>query len=508
MPRSYVELRASKRDPVPGSQVVGPVAPDTRIDVSVYVRSRKPAHPSRQGRPLDRSAFASAHGAHPDDVAKIVAYAKDHGLDVVNTDTARRVVRLSGTAATLSKAFQTKLQRCRKGQVEYRGRTGPLLVGDDVVDVISGVFGLDDRPQAQPRFRVAAAQATSYTPLQLGELYGFPEGDGSRQTIGLIELGGGYSTDDLAQYFQSLSLTAPSVVSVSVDGADNQPTGDPNSADGEVTLDIEIAGALAPGATLAVYFAPNTDQGFIDAISTAIHDQQNHPAVISISWGGPESSWTQQSLETMDQVFQDAGALGITVCVASGDSGSSDGVDDGQAHVDFPAASPNVLACGGTHLESGNAATIQSETVWNDGTQGGASGGGVSTIFPTPGYQTAVQLPASPNPGAKVGRGVPDVAGDADPQTGYQILVGGRSVVFGGTSAVAPLWAALIARLNQQRSAPVGFLNPLLYENPAACRDITSGDNGAYRAGPGWDACTGLGSPNGPAILSAVSNST
>ncbi len=297
-------------------------------------------------------------------------------------------------------------------------------------------------------------------------------------------------------------------MSVSVDGADNQPTGDPNSADGEVTLDIEIAGALAPGATLAVYFAPNTDQGFIDAISTAIHDQQNHPAVISISWGGPESSWTQQSLETMDQVFQDAGALGITVCVASGDSGSSDGVDDGQAHVDFPAASPNVLACGGTHLESGNAATIQSETVWNDGTQGGASGGGVSTIFPTPGYQTAVQLPASPNPGAKVGRGVPDVAGDADPQTGYQILVGGRSVVFGGTSAVAPLWAALIARLNQQRSAPVGFLNPLLYENPAACRDITSGDNGAYRAGPGWDACTGLGSPNGPAILSAVSNST
>jgi kumamolisin len=436
----------------------------------------------------------------------VVAYAKDHGLDVVNTDAARRVVRLSGTAASLSKAFQTKLQRCRTGQVEYRGRTGPLRVGDDVVDVISGVFGLDDRPQAQPRFRRASTQATSFTPLQLGELYDFPAGDGSLQTIGLIELGGGYSTDDLAQYFQSLSLTAPSVVSVSVDGADNQPTGDPNSADGEVTLDIEIAGALAPGATLAVYFAPNTDQGFIDAISTAIHDQQNHPSVISISWGGPESSWTQQSLDTMDQVFQDAGALGITVCVASGDSGSSDGVDDGQAHVDFPAASPNVLACGGTHLVSAADTTIQTETVWNDGAQGGASGGGISALFPPPTYQSGVGLPGSANQGAKAGRGVPDVAGDADPQTGYQILVGGSSVVFGGTSAVAPLWAALIARLNQQRSTPVGFLNPLLYENPAACRDITSGDNGAYRAGSGWDACTGLGSPNGPAILSIVGN--
>lgn len=176
MPRAYVELRASKRDPIPGSQVIGPVAPDTRIEVSIYIRPRRPARPTPQGAPLSRSTFTARHGAHPDDLAKIVAYAKDHGLDVLNSDAARRVVRLSGTAATLSKAFQTKLQRCRKGQVEYRGRTGPLLVGDDIVDVVSGVFGLDDRPQAQPRFRIAAAEATSYTPLQLGELYDFPTG--------------------------------------------------------------------------------------------------------------------------------------------------------------------------------------------------------------------------------------------------------------------------------------------------------------------------------------------
>jgi len=507
MARSYIALHASSRDPVPGAQLLGPLPPDTRIEVSVYLRSRQPARAARAATPLDRAAFATAHGAHPDDIAKVVAYAKDHGLDVVDADAARRVVRLGGTVAAFCQAFQTKLDRYRAGPVEYRGRTGPLFVGDDIVNLVEGIFGLDDRPQAKPRFRPAAAAATSYTPLQLGELYGFPPGDGAQQTIGFIELGGGYKAADLNTYFQSLGLGTPKVVAVTVDGATNRPTGDPNGADGEVALDIEVAGALAPAATLAVYFAPNTDRGFIDAISAAVHDQQYRPSVISISWGGPESSWTQQSVTAMDQIFQDAAVLGVTICAASGDEGSDDGVGDGQAHVDFPAASPNVLACGGTHLETAaNGTSIQAETVWNDGAQGGASGGGISTFFPVPNYQGSIQLPSSPNAGAGAGRGVPDVAGDADPQTGYQVFVAGSSIVVGGTSAVAPLWAALIARVNQQRSTPVGFLNPALYENPDACRDIISGENGAYRAGRGWDACTGLGSPDGAAIVSAVSH--
>jgi kumamolisin len=270
-------------------------------------------------------------------------------------------------------------------------------------------------------------------------------------------------------------------------------------------LDIEVAGALAPAAQIGVYFAPNTEQGFIDAVTQAVHDQTLKPSVVSISWGGPESGWTQAAATTMDQAFQDAAALGVTICVASGDGGSADGSTDGSAQADFPASSPNVLGCGGTRVTAApGGTTIAGEVVWNDGAQGGAGGGGISTLFPVPAYQQNIDLPASANAGAGPGRGVPDVSGNADPQSGYQVRVDGQNMVIGGTSAVAPLWAGLIARLNSTLGRPVGFLNPQLYAHASALRDITNGNNGAYQAGPGWDACTGLGSPNGTAILAAL----
>jgi kumamolisin len=294
------------------------------------------------------------------------------------------------------------------------------------------------------------------------------------------------------------------VTAVSVDSARNQPVGDPNSADGEVLLDIEVVGAVASKAKIAVYFAPNTDQGFLDAITTAVHDNTRKPSVVSISWGGAESTWTAQSLTAYDQAFQDAGLLGVSVCCASGDDGSADNVADGAAHVDFPASSPNVLACGGTRLES-SGGKISKEVVWNQGAGNGASGGGVSDHFPRPTYQASAKPPVSVNPTHFKGRGSPDIAGDADPATGYQIHVDGKDAVFGGTSAVAPLWAALIALINEQLGKHVGFLNPTLYAKAAsALRDITAGNNGAYQAGAGWDACTGWGSPNGQALLTAL----
>jgi kumamolisin len=223
--------------------------------------------------------------------------------------------------------------------------------------------------------------------------------------------------------------------------------------------------------------------------------------VISISWGSSESGYTSQALTAYDQAFQDAKALGITVTVAAGDGGSTDGETDGQQHVDFPAASPNVLACGGTFLDYEGGA-IKSETVWNDGADGGATGGGVSENFPVPSYQTSASVPVSVNTGF-AGRGVPDVSGDADPNSGYNVRIDGETTVIGGTSAVAPLWAALIAILNQQLGQKVGFANPTLYSNPQSFNDITQGNNGAYSAGPGWDACTGLGSPIGSSVLAA-----
>jgi kumamolisin len=252
-----------------------------------------------------------------------------------------------------------------------------------------------------------------------------------------------------------------------------------------------------------VYFAPNTDQGFLDAITTAVHDATNHPTIVSISWGGPESTWTQQSLTNYDQAFADAATLGVTVTAAAGDSGSSDGVADGKAHVDFPSSSPHVLGCGGTTLR-GSGVTIASETVWNEGPGNGATGGGVSDAFALPSWQNGVGVPVSVNPGGRVGRGVPDVAADADPQTGYAIVVDGRNEILGGTSAVAPLWAGLVALLNERRGSALGFINAALYAHASAFRDITQGTNGAYSAGSGWDACTGLGSPNGSALEVAL----
>jgi kumamolisin len=269
-------------------------------------------------------------------------------------------------------------------------------------------------------------------------------------------------------------------------------------------LDIEVAGAVAPGANIAVYFAPNTDAGFRDAVSKAVHDATNKPSVISISWGGPESSWTAQSMTAFDEALQAAAAMGVTVCVASGDNGSGDGVDDGADHADFPASSPYSLACGGTNLQA-SGASITSERVWNNGANGGAGGGGVSTFFALPSYQEGLQVTKTHGGAQPLGmRGVPDVCGDADPETGYDVRVDGRDTVIGGTSAVAPLWAGLIARINAAKASPVGFVNPALYSHAGALRDITNGNNGTFAAAAGWDACTGLGSPNGQKVADAV----
>ena len=287
-----------------------------------------------------------------------------------------------------------------------------------------------------------------------------------------------------------------------VDGGTNTPGGD---ADGEVALDIQVAGGLAPGAKIVVYFAPNTDQGFADAISQAANDATHKPSIISISWGGPESSWTAQSVTTMNTAIEDAGTLGVTVFVASGDNLATDGVTDGAAHVDFPASSPYAIGCGGTQLNTSGTA-VTGEVVWNDGTSG--TGGGFSALAAVPAFQKGV-VPAT----AK-GRGVPDVAGDAAPATGYTVVVDGQTETVGGTSAVAPLWAGLTALVNQSIGKNVGFFLPTVYKNTSGFVDITSGSNiptdskVGFEAGAGWDACTGLGRPDGKKILAVLQGTT
>ncbi len=457
---------------------------------------------------LSREAFAAAHGASEADLAAVRDFAAAHGLAVAEASAARRSVVLAGTVRAMSAAFAVELHEYTHPGGTYRGRTGSVSVPAALAGIVEGVFGLDNRPAAKAQFRVrpssAAVAAAAFTPPALARLYDFPTDlDGSGQCIAIIELGGGYKPADLSTYFQSLGLAVPTVKAIGVDHGKNSPT-TADGADGEVMLDIEVAGAIAPKAVLAVYFAPNTDQGFLDAITTAVHDATNKPSVVSISWGAAEPQWTAQALTQFDQAFQAAAAMGVTVCAAAGDNGSADGETDGKPHVDFPASSPSVLGCGGTKLVA-SGGKISAETVWNE-SSGGATGGGVSAVFALPAWQQSAPVPKPA--GATGGRGVPDVAGDADPNTGYKVRVDGEDLVIGGTSAVAPLWAGLVALLNQRLGKPVGFLNPLLYgtlAGKAGFRDITSGSNGSYSAAPGWDACTGWGSPDGTRLLSALS---
>jgi kumamolisin len=524
-----VPLAGSHRNAVAGSSLIGPAHPHQRIEVTVRIRARAPIPASvksesmgvrapHERRYLTREKLAADHGASAEDIAKIVAFAHANHLAVVETSEARRSVWLAGTVAHMSSAFGVTLEEHDHPLGgTFRSRTGSISIPDDLQDIVVGVFGLDNRPQAKPHFRVRRGEArmhagvganTQFTPLQIAELYDFPANlDGTGECIAIIELGGGFKTADLKTYFSGLGITAPTVTSVSVDGGTNTPSGGANGPDGEVMLDIEVAGAIAPKAKIVVYFTANTSQGFLDAITQAVHDTVNKPSVISISWGGPESTWTAQSFQQFDEAFQAAAALGITITVAAGDDGSSDGVDDGQAHADFPASSPNVLACGGTRLNA-TGTTINSEVVWNDGANGGATGGGVSEEFPLPSYQENAGVPPAADSTHNIGRGLPDVAADADPETGYSVRVDGQDTVVGGTSAVAPLWAGLIARLNQGLGKPVGFINPTLYgltSQSGVFRDVTSGNNGAYSAGPGWDACSGLGVADGAKLLKALS---
>jgi kumamolisin len=521
---SFVTLPGSERSPLPGVEPAGPVEGSERIEVTVVTRRRAELRLDASGAParISREELRGQHGTDPADLDLVTGTLSRFGLEVTGQDAGSRRVFVAGTVSALSAAFGAELTLVTSPalngsrRVTHRYREGSLRVPAALDGIVVAVLGLDNRPQARYQYRrhhEAAAAATSYTPPQVAGIYQFPAGtDGTGRTVGIIELGGGFSESDLDTYFSGLGLEVPSVTAQGVDGATNVPGQDPNGADGEVELDIEVVGSVAPGAAQVVYFAPNTDQGFIDAVTTAVQATPT-PVAVSISWGQSEDSWTAQSRTALDAAIADGAALGVTVTVAAGDNGSSDGATDGQPHVDFPASSPHALACGGTTLQADpGTGVISSETVWNDGSQGGATGGGVSDVFALPSWQASAGVPDNASGGS--GRGVPDVAGNADPETGYQILVDGQQTVIGGTSAVAPLWAALVSRLAQATGSAFGLIQEQLYAGVTAgqaasgFQDITEGDNGAFSAGPGWDACTGLGSPNGTALLSRLSATT
>jgi kumamolisin len=508
---SSIELPGSFRK-LPAGKNIGITSFNEVIEVTVKLRRKTPIRNYIRGigngknKPISPEEFDRRFGASTDDIELVVSFSRQYDLTVLQTSVSKRCVILKGSVQKFSEAFQINLADFIPDTgISYRGRSGAIHIPEILKDIITGVFGLDNRPQARPMFHLLKkegglvhpqAASVSYNPDAVAKAYKYPRDvNGSGECIALIELGGGYRNEDMQNYFSKLGIPLPIITAQSVDGALNTPS-TADTADGEVALDIEVAGAVAPGAKIVVYFAPNTDKGFLDAISSAIHDTVNNPSVISISWGASESQWTEQAMQNYNETFMSAAALGVTITVAAGDNGSSDRETDGKAHVDFPASSPYAIACGGTRL------LTDSETVWND-QDGWATGGGISDIFPVPDYQKKISLPPSVNGNKKKGRGVPDIAANADSASGYNVLVDGQWTVVGGTSAVAPLIAGLIALANQKLKKRVGFIQPKIYSSSSPVfKDITDGNNitaksGGYTAGPGWDACTGLGVPMG-----------
>lgn len=502
-----IVLSGSQRQaPPPEAKVMGPLQPDEPIEVSIALHPRQKIDEQeiydRAGLPpLAYDVVAAKFSADPAAVEQVKSFARSQGLtiDEQKTSAQNRVVVVRGTAESIMAAFGTQLQHYAYKGISFRGRTGPLYIPQELVGVISGIFGIDDRPQMHTS--ALRSMVASHSVQQIASFYNFPTtGNGAGQCVAIIELGGGYQVSDLQTYFGAMGLPMPRVVAIPIDGSGNNPSVD-DPADEEVTLDIEVVGAVAPGATIVVYFAPNTEAGFLDAVLAAINDRTYYPSVISISWGQYEMGWTPQALANLNIVFQQAALLGITICSAAGDGGA---LDSGTTalDVDFPSSSPYVLGCGGTHLSVSYGNTIN-ERVWNDGFQS-ATGGGVSAYFSKPTWQCGVKVPLRQG---RSGRGVPDVAGNADPQTGYQIFVNGQALVVGGTSAVAPLWAGLLALFNQALGRRVGYLNPVLYQrinHSQTFHDITVGGNNGYNAAQGWDPCTGWGTPRGVPLLNVL----
>ncbi len=500
-----IEPARSNRVVIPGSEkladpraaIVASVDPNEPIAVTVRLRPDQPIPDQYTGQP--RADFEREHAARPADIAGVDTFAHEYGLAVADVDTVARTMTLSGTAQQMHAAFGAELAQYRSADQTYRGRTGPISVPDTIAAAVTSVTGLDGGSvSVSHRVTAEATPATpGYTPLDVARAYHFPAGDGTGEHVGVISLGGRYDDRVQAAYLKSVGVPHSAFNVVKVDGGATEPS-DPGPT-GENMLDTEMIGSLVPNADKTIYIAPNTDRGFLDAISTALHDKQHHNDAISISWGGPEERFTPQAVRAFNDLFKEARAMGVNVFSAAGDNGATDGIPDGDLHVDFPSSSPGVIANGGTKLTTAADGSIAKETVWNElRNKQGATGGGISAINPKPPAQT--QLPIG-------GRGVPDIAGDADPTTGFRMLVplgetkAGLELV-GGTSAVAPLYAALAARLEQNLGRPLGDLEQAIYAAPAdAFHDVTTGNNGGYKAQTGWDAATGRGSVDGTALL-------
>jgi kumamolisin len=532
MTSTHTPLAGSRRRPLPGAVATSRANAHAVFEVTVKVRRKKPL-PALTGRPtkvMTRAQLRDTYGASQADIDTVVRALGTYGLTPVNSSTATRTVRLRGTVAAMESAFQVKLFNYSHPDGNYRGRVGEVHIPIALKDIVQGVFGLDNRRVAQrrpkpPQNHQHSTSSQGSVSSQFAAHYNFPAGNGSGQAVGLLEFGGGYFPSDLQMFCSMANISpVPTVTPVSADGTS---TSSKDGAEGEVMLDIEVVAGVCPAANIVVYFAAWSEQGWITNLDTAVQDETNNPGVLSVSWGSPEDTdiWTTAAMQQITETLNDAANIGVTVCVAAGDDGSSDADMDGQAHVDFPCSSPYALAVGGTTVT--NMAAGQPDIVWFEGDglradNGGSTGGGVSSVFPLPTWQSNINIP-SVNSGASTGRIVPDIVANADWNASpYLLVVDGAAQPNGGTSAASPLVASLLTLINASRAAAsqsrVGYITPVLYQasgsggatvGSVVCTDVTSGNNdtataGGYSAGPGYDAASGWGTPNGTALAQAL----
>jgi hypothetical protein len=546
VPSEHNRVENSEQRPLPAAEYLGPADASEIVQVTIVLR-RRPDGPPVPGfdhftsplrrRPrLSAVEFAAKYGADPNEIASVAEFARNNGLRIVETHAGRRTVVVSGTAAQMQAAFAVKLGRYRHRRVHrrgadpvaetYRGLDGFVSVPKALSPAIVGVFGLDNLPIRKRGMPADPNVTTPLTVQQITQCYNFPTNSAAGQTIAVFS-GDTYNTNDITT---SLGANAPTMIPVSVDHEINGGV-----SDYETTQDICIAASVAPGATIAIYTYPSSQVGYFDALQRVVHPNAGDPIchVLSTSYyiSQADDVPTLQSegfsvgyFNAIHQALEDAALQGVTFCVCSGDNGTDTtsyhgATSDNQAHVTFPASDPWALGCGGTTVGADSGAIGPQnfvEYVWNDNS--GATGGGVSNFFPVPSYQNNVTIPLSRNTG-QLGRGVPDVAGNAATASNYKFSSGGNPFIGGGTSAVAPLYAGLIAVINAALGEPVGFLNAILYTlGNSVCRDVnpwaTNPPSGpidnhrnavtGYTAVAGWDACTGWGSINGQLLLNAL----
>jgi kumamolisin len=556
MRSSHIDLPGNNRPLKHGAKRLRPADPNQLVKITVVIRGKQELpEPDPSAAPMSLADLESNYGADPGDLEKVekALASSSYGLKVIGASAGARTVELEGTVAQMNKAFQVDLGEYESPeQGKYRGREGDIRIPAELGGIVEAVLGLDERrvarrhPGKRRRAHLASdATVAPQAPTDLEKRYTFPNGDAANQKLGILEFGGGYWESDLAMYCEQISLRPQPKVTVVPVGLQSlsleqiQKIEDPQQqegeldAAGEVNMDVQVIAGLCPAAQISVYFAPFTQKGWENALQKAVHDPHG-PRVLSVSWGSAEDTgdFSPAAIRAINNKLKSAALIGATVCASSGDDGAGDAVNDGKAHCDFPASSPYVLAVGGTMYPTGG-----SDQGWWDkpGARtenhgGGSSGGGRSTVFATPSWQSSINI-VSVRTGHAAGRCIPDVSAlSGEPL--YNLIFDGRVSPNGGTSASTPLWASLLARIasNLPAGKTVGFVSPLFYQSgpngaplgASVTTDVITGNNddlafsdpGAgenfkpvtgYEAEVGYDAVSGWGVPIGTALQAALS---